>query len=279
MDLEKANVEYLYHYTSVDSLALILKNKTIRLNPLDKMDDLQEKKTSDIKNFGKFFFVSSWTSEEQESIPMWKMYTSQISGVRIKLPKNPFKKNQTCGADIEKVIGAKAVDEDSRKYVHNTFLNLAELMRLGVFSQQAWNGDILHEVIYTNDLSLLEPQTLTVTNEGTTISFDKLGRYKNEHWRFQKEWRYLMSFIPINFMRPVEEMSKDFTRTAVRIINGVEQLPFSSFDLTIDDRYFSEMEITPSPHMSMGYRVLLEDLVEKYNPSAKIKESSLKGLI
>ena len=88
-----------------------------------------------------------------------------------------------------------------------------------------------------------------------------------------------MSFIPINFMRPVEEMSKDFTRTAVRIINGVEQLPFSSFDLTIDDRYFSEMEITPSPHMSMGYRVLLEDLVEKYNPSAKIKESSLKGLI
>ena len=45
MELENANTEYLYHYTSVDSLALILKNKTIRLNPLDKMDDLQEKKT------------------------------------------------------------------------------------------------------------------------------------------------------------------------------------------------------------------------------------------
>ena len=50
--------DYLYHYTSVDSLALILKNRTIRLNTLDKLDDLQEQKTADIKNFGKFFFVS-----------------------------------------------------------------------------------------------------------------------------------------------------------------------------------------------------------------------------
>ena len=35
-------IEYLYHYTSIEILALILKNRTIRLNPLDKMDDLQE---------------------------------------------------------------------------------------------------------------------------------------------------------------------------------------------------------------------------------------------
>ena len=74
-------------------------------------------------------------------------------------------------------------------------------------------------------------------------------------------------------------MAKYFTKTAVRIINGVEQLPFSSFDLTIDEKCFAEMEITPSPHMSKGYRVLLDDLVEKYNPSAKIIESSLTGLI
>ena len=32
-------VEYLYHYTTVDTLELILKNKTIRFNPLTKMDD------------------------------------------------------------------------------------------------------------------------------------------------------------------------------------------------------------------------------------------------
>ena len=39
-----SNIEYLYRYTSLESLALILKSRQIRLNPLDKMDDLQEQK-------------------------------------------------------------------------------------------------------------------------------------------------------------------------------------------------------------------------------------------
>ena len=37
------NVEYLYHYTNIETLALILKNRTIRFNSLDRMDDLQKK--------------------------------------------------------------------------------------------------------------------------------------------------------------------------------------------------------------------------------------------
>lgn len=31
--------EFLYHYTSIDSLALILKNRTIRFNSLINVDD------------------------------------------------------------------------------------------------------------------------------------------------------------------------------------------------------------------------------------------------
>lgn len=63
--------EYLYHYTNVDALALILKNRSIRLNSLDKMDDLQEQLSTDKQNFGRFIFVSSWTDNEDEEIPMW----------------------------------------------------------------------------------------------------------------------------------------------------------------------------------------------------------------
>ena len=32
----------IHQYTSIDSLALILKNKTIRFKRLDKMDDIEE---------------------------------------------------------------------------------------------------------------------------------------------------------------------------------------------------------------------------------------------
>ena len=130
--MEEHMQEYLYHYTSIENLALILKNRTIRLNTLDKMDDLQEQKTRDVQNFGKFFFVSSWTSLESESIPMWKMYTCPSSGVRIKLAKNPFKWQYTKGSDFEKIPGYKNVDQESREYVRETFVNWADMMLQGV---------------------------------------------------------------------------------------------------------------------------------------------------
>ena len=62
--------DYLYHYTSLENLALILKNRTIRFSPLSKVDDLQESRSRDLKNVGRFVFVSCWTDEKEESIPM-----------------------------------------------------------------------------------------------------------------------------------------------------------------------------------------------------------------
>lgn len=41
------NIQFLFHYTSIESLALILSNHTFRFTSLDQMDDLQEKETSD----------------------------------------------------------------------------------------------------------------------------------------------------------------------------------------------------------------------------------------
>ena len=49
--------EELYHYTNIESLALILKNRTIRFNSLDKMDDLQETMTADVENAGRFTYL------------------------------------------------------------------------------------------------------------------------------------------------------------------------------------------------------------------------------
>lgn len=46
--------KYLYHYTNIETLALILKNRTIRFNSLDRMDDLQEQQTADVKILDNF---------------------------------------------------------------------------------------------------------------------------------------------------------------------------------------------------------------------------------
>ena len=93
------NKEYLYHYTSVSSLAMILKSKNIRFSPLSVLDDKEEQ----MHNYSKYVFVSSWTDDELESIPMWKMYSSPTEGVRIKLPKYPFYNYRNTASDFSKL--------------------------------------------------------------------------------------------------------------------------------------------------------------------------------
>ena len=80
----------IYHYTSIESLALILKTRKLRFTRLDGVDDVREAQAHAGIDFGKFFFVSCWTQEIKESIPQWSMYSREMQGVRLELPEFPF---------------------------------------------------------------------------------------------------------------------------------------------------------------------------------------------
>lgn len=269
--------EYLYHYTSLEKLALILKNRTIRLSPLDKMDDRQEQKTFDVENVGKFVFVSSWTDDSTESIPMWKMYTDSLAGVRIKMRKNPFKWHTTKGVDLEQILHIPANDEASRNVSVLTFLDIAKMMDGGYMSPQCWNGEILEKIEYTDGLSLLEPCVSEKNGNRITIKFGSLGKHKNSYWKFQREWRYIMVFMPMNFKTDMENMERCATEMAYKILNGTQAPPFPFYDLEIEDEHFEEMEIMCSPQMTPGNRILLESLLREWNPKAKVLDSELLG--
>ena len=60
------NPQFLYHYTDLESLILILKNRTIRLKSLDQLDDKEESSFENFRAAAKYIFVSSWTEEEKE---------------------------------------------------------------------------------------------------------------------------------------------------------------------------------------------------------------------
>lgn len=83
----------LYHYCSVETFELIMRNKTFRFSSLGVVDDMEESMTSDYEDIGKICFVSCWTDLEQESVEMWRTYTGGVNGVRIGLPKFFFSKD------------------------------------------------------------------------------------------------------------------------------------------------------------------------------------------
>lgn len=79
-----------YHYTSIDSLVQIVSNRSIKFNSLVNCDDIDEAESADMGLIGKYVYVSCWTRDASESIPMWSQYSGNMHGVRIGMQEYPF---------------------------------------------------------------------------------------------------------------------------------------------------------------------------------------------
>lgn len=261
---------YLYHYTTVESLALILKNRSIRFKSLDQMDDLQECMAADLKKAGQFIFVSSWTKLSEENIAMWNMYATLNAGVRIKLRANPFKSHPVKPELYGCVIKSENYEGEP------CLIPLEFMVEKNFLSRSAIHGNILKKVTYTQNTNKLYPKIFEPNDSIGRLNLNKLGLHKNKGWTFQKEWRYIFEIIPVKDM-PIKKDDIKNTFEAIHYDYAVQ--PFSFYDMEIDNDAFNEMEIVLSPKISKGNETIVELLRDKYNPSSKIIESTLSGLI
>ena len=266
--------KHLYHYTNVSALALILKNKNFKFSPLTAVDDSEEGAMKDRQQFGKYCFVSSWTDDEKESIPMWNMYTKLSEGIRIKMPANPFKEYWIDGAAVREQLGPdQNVTGPGFSCLIPAEKYFGESYFLGTCTQQY----LLRPVEYTDDIEKLYPQILTVEEGNTFLSMNPLGRYKNTYWDFQREWRYLLIFMPMGYKEMFKDATSNKNQENLKKIHQGVDLPFNYYLLELDERKFEQMEITLSPKMDPGNKIIVEELVRAFNPSVKITESVLTG--
>lgn len=206
------------------------------------------------------------------------MYASLNLGVRIKLHKAPFKVYNNPINDIAKLLNARIIDESNGENFQS-IIPINEMLTKGFISMPTITKDLLFKVEYTDDKEKLYPHLLNKKDNGFCIELGELGKYKNLHWKFQEEWRYILTIIPLNLNQPVKKSLENFQLIIKRISLGLENQPFPYYDMKLSDEAFSQMEITLSPRISAGNRTIVESLVEKYNPSTIISESHLVGLI
>jgi hypothetical protein len=268
---------YLYHYTSIESLALILHNGTILFNSLQKVDDLEEVECNDVKDYGKYCYVSCWTDVEEESIPLWKMYTPDMKGVRIKLPLYPFKKYK-----FDEIVLPFKYNNVFPSFPIETYINYETLekeRRAFIFP----NEPKLVQIEYTEDKNLLYQNVLEKIanengNEATyniTLRNDKIGKYKMERWAFQKEWRYILFLYPQFNDWPSNTDS--LLEYAKKVLSEDTQIPYSNFFLQLDKSLFFDMEILLGPKTNVEHMILVSALAEKYCGTAQnIKKSELR---
>jgi len=260
--------KYLYHYTSIETLSLILKTKKIKLQRLDKVNDPTEELCQDGK-LGKYLFVTCWTSHELEVLPFWYMYGNVKRGVRIRLPtdfiKNHRVPEQRHWDDGTVTTNGLVFDSVISEQVMLTSDHIVTNFN-PVFNK-------FFPVEYTDDPALLKPPVLSNGDDGTlNVALGALGKHKPTIWSFEQEWRFRLIIHPYGF----RDMNPEDTSFAHRAFEVRKDLGFESYFLEITDEAYARMEVTLGPSCTEGDRTITEALIQKYNPSASMVSSVIE---
>lgn len=257
--------EYLYHYTSIEKLALILKNRTIKFNNLLNVDDPEEAETSDLGTAGRHCLVSCWTNSEEDVIPMWNMYTPDMKGVRIKLRKYPFKQ-------YTYNKGEKYFTEDIKSYID---YNGSYTTSVCISAQYP----LLEKIEYTDDEKLLKPEIITKSENGIKASFQNIGRCKRTYWNFQQEYRYIIRTAPWGMME-LERVKEPNEQILIfnRILDKNNTQYCNEIYLDLVEDAFSDMEVLLAPKTTESECIIVQALLDKYchGYHAKIERSKIR---
>lgn len=169
----------IYQYTSINTLAKILENKTLLLNSVQNVDDKEEGVVSDYGSFASRVFVSCWALDSNENLTLWNMITKGIQDIRIgfEIEKIPFignKEDSTTNISIQNIKESKGYTyilwKDSSHIVKNTPLIAIDYIK--------------------ND----EEKTFVkrCENDWPILDLNALVATKNEIWKPQNEVRFVI---------------------------------------------------------------------------------------
>lgn len=275
----------IHHYTNIESLALILQSRKIRFNRLDRMDDLEEGRVeAQGIPLAKYTYVSCWTESDDESIPLWHMYSGNGNGVRISLPQDMFKDYSI----MDGLIG----DKNLSATIQNIFPKITPSILWKIPSSEYSEKKYLILPIYSNNLTHFYRKIqyvddvfshtnnldeITYHNNGTydlSLKMGEVGIYKHNRWQFQNESRFIIQIIPTEQEITLLDAQKS-VEFIIKALMNKSQPHFETYDLSLKDEAFEQLEVTLSPSITSGQRVIVDSLVKHFAPNAKIKDSEL----
>lgn len=263
----------IYHYTSINTLALILESKKIRFSRLDTVDDVTESQTIHHTNLMSYFFVSCWQKTEEENPALWHMYGDNKRGVRIGFKGSPFYSHQmifpaSCG-----IVGEGRLASP---------LKFEQLCSTNYLVFPIFGNAFFGEVEYFKDHIAERNKHLSITpgangTQNMQASFLKLPRIKNQVWSFQDEIRFSLVILPPYKTPP------DSSSWGINMIHHLaasvyeKKLPdIPHFDLEMDPKMLDSIEVTTGPCASEAEKLIIESLINTYTQNGSIRPSNLR---
>ena len=243
-----------FHYTSIETLALILESRQIKFSRLDRVNDLTEAETKDFGNMGHLYYVSCWTNQKNESIPFWNMYTNRMKGIRLELPFPILMEYQ-----------------DNNIIENSTYTN-----KNGESFLLSYDG--FNRVLYSkSDDNYL--QNLYVNQDDLSKLYEfnpNIGLIKKGVWKFESEWRYKIKVF--NLKREFDKESGHHVSRPYTSSLSSGKLPNELY-FKINSSAFNKMKIRLGPRTTLAEKLIVEALISKFNTNAIIEISELDKVV
>lgn len=245
----------LYHYTSIEALALILKNKNIKFNRLDQVDDIEECESGsgpiNLK-LGKYTFVSCWTKDNIENIALWKMYTN-FRGVRIAFDSDMF---TTYKIGNETYSFYKNIFHLEKDYFIFPFINDTSPI----------------DIIYDNEAHARIKNAAFQLKQGVLYNPKEIGIYKNKQWEFQKETRFIVHSTPVDLkVSNSKSLLKIISDGICYGVNNNIDISDINIFIPLKNDIFHSMEILMGPKTNDAELAIVEALLYKYCKGIKVE--------
>lgn len=261
----------IYHYTSIQTLALILKHKKIRFNRLDRVDDMEESIYGSgpfQTKLGMYTFVSCWTKNSTENLALWNMYT-RYKGIRIGIDEMPF----------------------TTYKVNDNFTSLLpNVMNFGTdYFMTSFNNEAkLYDVEYVNNLQDEIKKLIKPTgNGGIIVDTTRIGIFKRKEWAMQEESRFKITVQPADVYGAAKETLNTQSAPIYNFLNKmfetlgssiIENNPINTtyIDLCLDNKKLDDIEIMMGPLTSEADIIIVESLLKPF-PNSHISKSTFWG--
>jgi len=190
----------------------------------------------------KYYYVSSWTDDSMENIPLWYMYTNRLRGVRIE-------------ADSDFV--SLETDEDDR------ITNITNKDLIAFPCVHEVLDDFLVPVNYADEI---EPCITNVRGFINSDAYNAIGRTKPTAWRFQNEVRFRIRGIEKSQM--MKSGDNEFIKFSNSIMhNKPNRIAFADIEFRISNLINANFMLG-LPLIKQIFEEL-ESLVNKYIPDFK----------
>lgn len=268
----------IHHYTTVNTLALILRYQTLRFTRLDQFDDVTEGRSIGHFPLGARTFASCWSASQQESIPQWAMYGDAMKGVRISLRPDPFIWHPI---DIRwheqfQFIDLQAPFSVEEMLSPNITLTPYPEMRATFGRRVRYVPDV--EIAIESLYSALVPDHITFFGDLTEIA-----HFKPNSWAFQDEYRFVIAAAP-GPETPYQgdpasyiQSRTEWNRTGVNLLRDIPGR--THVDIRLDPDALRSTQILVGPLAPAGTLEIVESLVSRFAEGATVGLSSLSNSI